>query len=426
VKRATILVLSQVYVPDPASVGQHMADAAAEMARRGFRTVVIASGRGYDDPTIKYKPREILDGVEIYRLPLSSFGKKSIPIRLLGQSLFLGQAFVRGLFTRNLEGILVSTSPPMCSIIAVIISWIRRVPVTYWLMDMNPDQMIVLGKIKERSLPARVFEWINRRILGRARAVIALDRFMAERVLRKRDIRGKLEIMPPWPHDGLLEVVEHEQNPFRAKHGLAGKFVVMYSGNHGPSNPIHTAIEGAKRLKHRTDIVFMFIGGGIQKKEVEAAIAGGATNIVSMPYQPLDQIKYSLSAADVHLVTVGNEIVGIVHPCKVYGAMAVARPVLLLGPSPSHVADLLEKHGIGWQTAHGDVDGFVRTVEAAAATDRATREAMGRTAAHVVEHELGMGVLCRRFGDIVERGPDAGRAADAAASAAAAPALARA
>ncbi len=403
-RRGTILVLSQVYIPDPASVGQHMADAAAEMARRGFRTVVIAAGRGYDDPTIKYKPRETIDGVEIYRMPLSSFGKRSIPIRLLGQSLFLVQAFVRGLFVRDLQGILVSTSPPMCSIIAVVISWVRRVPVTYWLMDMNPDQMIVLGKIKERSLPARVFEWINRRILSRARAVVALDRFMAERVLKKRDIRSKLEIMPPWPHDDLLEIVAHEGNPFREKHGLQGKFVVMYSGNHGPSNPIHTAIEGAKRLRHRPDIVFMFIGGGIQKKDVEAAIAAGATNIVSMPYQPLDQIKYSLSAADVHLVTVGNEIVGIVHPCKVYGAMAVARPVLLLGPSPSHVADLLEKHGIGWQASHGDVDGFVRMVETAAATPRAEREAMGRTAKHVVDHELGMSVLCRRFGDVVEWG----------------------
>jgi colanic acid biosynthesis glycosyl transferase WcaI len=404
-RRGTILVLSQVYVPDPASVGQHMADAAAEMARRGYRAVVIASGRGYDDPTVKYKPREMIDGVEVYRLPLSSFGKKSIPVRLLGQSLFLGQALVRALFTRGLTGILGSTSPPMCSVIAVAISWIRRVPVTYWLMDMNPDQMIVLGKIGERSLPARAFEWINRRILSRARAVVALDRFMAARVLKKRDIRDKLVVMPPWPHDDLLEVVPHEENPFRERHGLQGKFVVMYSGNHGPSNPIRTAIEAAKRLKDRPDIVFLFIGGGLQKREVEGAIAEGATSIVSLPYQPLDQIKYSLSAADVHLVTVGNEIVGIVHPCKVYGAMAVARPVLLLGPSPSHVADLLERHGIGWQVGHGDVEGMVRTIEAAAATDRATREAMGRRAKEVVEHEVGKAVLCTRFGDVVEFGP---------------------
>src|SRR5205814_3260316 len=133
-------------------------------------------------------------------------------------------------------------------------------------------------------------------------------------------------------------------------------------------------------LGHRSDIVFMFIGGGSGKKDVEDAILAGATNIISLPYQPLADIKYSLSAADVHLVTVGDDIVGIVHPCKIYGAMAVARPVLLLGPNPSHVADLLDKHRFGWQVAHGDIDGMVRAIELASATDRPTRQAIGRTA----------------------------------------------
>src|SRR5687768_15943333 len=47
-RRKTLLILSQVFVPDPASVGQHMADVAAEMARRGHRVKVYASARGYE------------------------------------------------------------------------------------------------------------------------------------------------------------------------------------------------------------------------------------------------------------------------------------------------------------------------------------------------------------------------------------------
>ena len=52
--KPTLLVLSQVYVPDPASVGQHMADAAQSMAARGYRVRVLTAGRGYDDPSVKY------------------------------------------------------------------------------------------------------------------------------------------------------------------------------------------------------------------------------------------------------------------------------------------------------------------------------------------------------------------------------------
>ena len=78
-------------------------------------------------------------------------------------------------------------------------------------------------------------------------------------------------------------------------------------------------------------MVFLFIGGGNGKKQIDDFIEREhVENVRTLPYQPLDQIKYSLSAADVHLVAMGSEMVGIVHPCKVYGAMAVARPILLL------------------------------------------------------------------------------------------------
>ncbi len=401
----TLLVLSQVYIPDPASVGQHVADAAAEMARRGYRVQVLTSARGYDDPTVKYPPKELLNGVHVRRLPLASFGKRSIPIRLLGAGSFLAQTQVRGLFTRNLSAIVVSTSPPMCSVVALIIGTVRRVPIKYWAMDLNPDQMIALGRITERSLAARTFNWFNRMILARAADVIALDRFMARRLNAKHDVSAKMTVLPPWPLDDYLEAVPHGVNPFRRQHNLVGKFVVMYSGNHGPTNPIATILEAAVRLAHRRDLVFLFVGGGSGKKEVEQTIKDHAeARIVSLPYQPLADLKYSLSAADVHLVTVGNEAVGIVHPCKVYGAMAVARPVLLLGPTPCHVSDIVDAHRIGWHIAHGDVDGAVRTLEAILATDPATLAQMGQHARQIVSSSLSKQVLCGKFCDILERG----------------------
>ncbi len=54
-ERDTILIISQVYVPDPASVGQHMHDVAREMLSRGWRVVVFTARRGYDDSSQKYK-----------------------------------------------------------------------------------------------------------------------------------------------------------------------------------------------------------------------------------------------------------------------------------------------------------------------------------------------------------------------------------
>ena len=401
----TILVLSQVYVPDPASVGQHVADAAAELAHRGHRVVVLTSARGYDDPSVKYDLYETRDGVEIRRLPFSSFGKASIPRRLIGGVLFMLQCIVRGLFMPRLEAIMVSTSPPMCAAAAMVIAFFRRVPIKYWVMDLNPDQMIELGKIKADALPVKLYDAFNRMILRRSADVVALDRFMAARLNRKLDVNHKLAVMPPWPHDDHLGIVAHADNPFRKEHGLDGKFVIMYSGNHGFSTPVKTVVDAALKLQDRTDIVFMFIGGGVGKKEVDRAIAQHKPrNIVSLPYQPLDKIKYSLSAADVHLVSVGNDVVGVVHPCKVYGAMAVSRPILLLGPNPCHVSDLVREHHLGWQISHGDVDAAVKTIKEIVSTSQPELEAMGRRARVLIDRELSKSVLCGRFCDVVERG----------------------
>jgi colanic acid biosynthesis glycosyl transferase WcaI len=402
--RRTFLIISQVYVPDPASVGQHIADAAEEMTRRGFRVVVYASARGYDDPSNKYPPRELLNGVDVRRLPLSSFGKSSIGVRLLAQWIFLIQAIIRGLFTRRLAGIMVSTSPPFCGVAGALVSKLRGAPVKYWLMDLNPDQMIALGKTREGSLAVRVFEKFNRMILRQASDIIVLDRFMLDRVKKKGvPVEAKTSVIPPWPHEAEVHAVAHDDNAFRRTHALERKFVVMYSGNHSPANPLTTLLDAAERLKELPNMVFMFIGGGGGKKEVEERIATGATNIRSLPYQPLNEIKYSLSAADLHVVSIGNEVVGIVHPCKVYGALAVSRPILLLGPSPSHVSDLIERTHVGWHVNHGDVEGAVRALREAASMSTEELNAMGRKGAALIGGPLSKLALSTKLCDLLER-----------------------
>src|SRR6185437_964541 len=134
--------------------------------------------------------------------------------------------------------IFFSTSPPLVGISACIVKLVRRVPIAYWAMDLNPDQLITMGKVKEKGLVARVLEWGNRTILRRSDLIVALDRFMAGRLLKRGNFEKKMLIMPPWSHEDQMTEVEQETNPFRVQHGLVGKRVIMYSGNHSPANPL--------------------------------------------------------------------------------------------------------------------------------------------------------------------------------------------
>jgi len=235
--------------------------------------------------------------------------------------------------------------------------------------------------------------------------VVVLDRYMAERVKRQYRVHGRMEVLAPWPHELAFDEAAAGANPFRAEHQLDGRFVVMYSGNHSPASPVATLLQAALRLRDDPRLVFLFIGGGLGKREVDEAIAAQRpANIISLPYQPLERIKYSLSAADLHVVTLGNDMVGIIHPCKIYGAMAAGRPVLVIGPRPSHASDLVERHEIGWRANHGDVDGVVAAIRHAAEMPAESRAAIGRRARAAIRDHFGKPELCAAFCDVVERG----------------------
>jgi colanic acid biosynthesis glycosyl transferase WcaI len=90
------------------------------------------------------------------------------------------------------------------------------------------------------------------------------------------------------------------------------------------------------------------------------------SNILCLPYQPLDQLAGSLSAADLQVVIMGDPFVGLVHPCKIYNALKVAAPVLYIGPRPSHLSEILKALGDQYPCAaiaHGDVDQVVQQIQ---------------------------------------------------------------
>ena len=118
---------------------------------------------------------------------------------------------------------------------------------------------------------------------------------------------------------------------FRAEHGLTDKFVVMYSGNHSPCHPLDTLLGAASELAGQPGIAFCFVGGGSEFGKVKAfASKHRLTNLVCLPYQPLDKLSASLSAADLHVIIMGDPFVGIVHPCKIYNILGVGSPVLYI------------------------------------------------------------------------------------------------
>jgi hypothetical protein len=90
----------------------------------------------------------------------------------------------------------------------------------------------------------------------------------------------------------------------------------------------------------------------------------------------LNQLAGSLSAADLHVVVMGNAFVGLVHPCKIYNILSVGAPVLYIGPRPSHLSELLDglnPEHLCVAAGHGEVGRVVRQIESVRQQTRADR-----------------------------------------------------
>ena len=204
--------------------------------------------------------------------------------------------------------------------------------------------------------------------LRQSAAVIALDRFMARRLAAKGVDAARIHVLPPWSHDDAVRYDVEGRNAFRREHRLEDRFVVMYSGNHSPCHPLATLLAAARALRECAEIVFCFVGGGSEQKTVRAfAEQFSLGNIRVLPYQPLDRLAGSLSAADLHVVVMGEPYVGIVHPCKVYNIRALGMPYLYIGPVESHITELRPDYAAG----HHDVSLTVAHIVRAASLGRA-------------------------------------------------------
>ena len=340
------------------STAQHLTDLATALASRGHDVTVVASDRGYDDPTRRFARREKWNGIEIIRIRTLSLGKGAKWRRAFNFGSFLLLCALRLLALPRFDVVVALTSPPLISFLATLFVKLKGGSLYSWVMDLNPDEAIAAGWLDEHSSASRFLQHLSNYSFQRATRTIVLDRFMKDRVVAKGVDPDRVVIIPPWSHDDSVNYSQTGRVAFRQTHAFEDKFVVMYSGNHSPCHPLDTLLDAAQKLRTRSDLVFCFIGGGSEQVKVrEFAAHHDLQNVHCLPYQPLKDLSNSLSAADLHVVVMGEKFVGIVHPCKIYNIMTVGAPALYIGPTPSHITDIATQHGKFFLTSHGDVEG---------------------------------------------------------------------
>jgi colanic acid biosynthesis glycosyl transferase WcaI len=362
-----ILLLNQCFYPDVMATAQQLTDLAVGLAREGHNVTVIASDRGYDDPSRRFPRRENCKGIIIIRIPSLALGKEAKWRRATNFASFLFTCSLRLLLLPRFDVVVALTSPPLISFLGSMFVRLKGGKFFFWVMDLNPDEAIAAGWLKADSWVAKLLGRLLRASLLHAERIIALDHFMKQRIVDKGVPENRVTVLPPWAHEDSVTFDPQGREAFRRQHNLLDKFVVMYAGNHSPCHPLDTVVEAARSLAGNNQITFCFVGGGSEQKKVEDfAERNGLESISCLPYQPFDILAASLSAADLHVVVMGDEFVGIVHPSKLYNILTIGSPFLYIGPKESHISEIAAQSGGRYRVyaaTHGDVGRVVACIE---------------------------------------------------------------
>ena len=165
----------------------------------------------------------------------------------------------------------------------------------------------------------------------------------------------RITVIHNWADSHLIHPLAASDNPLRAEWDLRDRFVVGYSGNLGRVHEFQTMLGAIERLREHDDIVFLFIGAGYRRKGLRGEVERrGLDNVRFLPYQPRERLSESLSAPDVHLVSLQTCFEGFVVPSKFYGIAAAGRPVLFIGANDCELAQVIVRERCGAIIREGD------------------------------------------------------------------------
>jgi len=201
--------------------------------------------------------------------------------------------------------------------------------------------------------------------------VIAIGRDSQRLIENKARGTGvKAELIPLWADVETIEPEPRDQNALLRDRGIEDKFVLLYSGNMGPTHDVETIFRCAEMIRDKSDVHFLFAGSGAKRKWLDRAQAEKSLpNVTLLDRQPRERLNTLLNACDLALISVVDGMLGVSVPSRITNIMASGKPVLAMTDSGSEIARIIDEEQIGRHVLPENADDLL-----AAITDMQRRE----------------------------------------------------
>ncbi len=248
--------------------------------------------------------------------------------------------------------VLLFSNPPILCWVGYLLKKLRGQRYAVMVHDIYPDVLVKIAGFAPGHPLIRLWNALNRRAYENAEVVMTLGEYMAAALERQFDPRrtplGRVEVIYPWVDTEKIHPLPKAENPFARQHQQVDKFTVMYSGNMGLGHDIETMLAAAQLLRENERIHFMFIGAGPKWELVAQTIQEQQlSNVTLLPWQPEETLPYSLSCADVALVSLEPGMEGLAVPSKAIYAIGAGAYLLLFASGENDISAWIERYAFG-------------------------------------------------------------------------------
>jgi colanic acid biosynthesis glycosyl transferase WcaI len=398
-----VLFLTQWFDPEPMFKGLAFAKALRD---RGHDVQVLTGfpnypeGKLYPGYRLRLLQREVLDGIEVIRVPLYPSHDSSAFRRVANYVSFAVAASIVGSWAVRRADIMYVYHPPATvALPALVVGTLRGIPFVYDICDLWPDTLAATGMVRSRVL-LRLVDWWCRLTYEMADRIVVVSQGF-KRVLMQRGVReAKVEVIYNWCEEGSIAMASPNATLF-PEPGPPGPFKVVFAGTMGKAQALETVLQAARIVKgSEPDVQFIFVGGGTEVERLrDLAREMKLDNVVFEARRAMTEIGATLRAADLLLVHLKDDpLFAVTIPSKTQAYMAAGRPILMA--MRGDAAELVERAHAGVVCPPEDAEILAKRIIELRRSPRERLQEMGENGREFYRRELSMQVAVGRFEEL--------------------------
>ena len=302
--------------------------------------------------------------------------------------------------SNNYDLIFAVSNPPINPYIGLKLKKKFGAPFIYMNWDIYPDVIDATIKNPFVTFACKLWNAWNNKNYIKIDKILTIGSRVADSINSSLKNKVNISVIPIGVDCNKLCHVNKSDNEFLKQHGLAGKFIVLYSGKMGYGHNLEVVIEAAKKLESYKDILFLFIGEGQKYKMVES-LSEGCENIMVFPFQSEDIFPQSMASGDIGIVAQENKMAHLFMPSKTYSMMACGMPVIGICSGNDDLSALINDKKIGFTVTDESADKLAEYI-LRLYNDKTELELLKTKARNCAEKDFDISVVTESYREIFE------------------------